>query len=64
MEPSYRARLDVDNEIFIRMEWKSCVEDQSDGYWEKGMTCVPLAAYMLNDQTTHKKVRQHFGYRN
>ena len=33
------------------------------GYWEKGMTSVPLVAYMLNDQTTHKKVRQHFGYK-
>lgn len=26
------------------------------------MTTVPLVAYMLNDKTTHQKVRDHFGY--
>ena len=36
--------------------------DINDGYWEKGMTTVPLVAYMLNDRTTHQKVREHFGY--
>lgn len=36
--------------------------DISDGNWEKGMTTVPLVAYMLNDKTTHQKVRDHFGY--
>lgn len=28
----------------------------------KGMTTVPLAAYMLNDKTTYQKVKEHFGY--
>ena len=28
------------------------------------MTTVPLVAYMLNDKTTHQKVREHFGYSN
>ena len=32
--------------------------DINDGYWEKGMTTVPLVAYMLNDKTTHRKVRE------
>ena len=63
IKPSYKAALKVDQEIFIRVDWKSYVEDQNDGYWEKGMTSVPLVAYMLNDQTTHRKVRQHFGYK-
>ena len=63
VNPSNRAELNPDEEIFIRVEWKKYVEDQSDGYWEKGMTAVPLVAYKLNDQTTYKKVRQHFGYR-
>ena len=62
-EPGYRAKIEEDKEIFIRVAWKSFVEDQEDGYWEKGMTSVPLVAYMLNDPTTHKKVRQHFGYK-
>ena len=63
LKPEYKAKLDTSKEIFIRVEWKSFVEDPADGYWEKGMTSVPLVAYMLNDQTTHKKVRQHFGYK-
>lgn len=61
-EPSYKEKLDVDKEIFIRVDWKSYVENQTDGYWEKGMTSVPMVAYKLSDQSTHKKVRDHFGY--
>ena len=61
LNPSYKSKLDIDKEIFIRVDWKNYVNDPSDGYWEKGMTSVPLVAYMLNDQTTHKMVRQHFG---
>ena len=64
VDQTLKANLDVDNEIFIRVEWKSYVEDQNDGYWEKGMTSVPMVAYMLSDQSTHKKVREHFGYKN
>ena len=63
IKPAYKASLKVDQEIFIRVEWKSYVEDQNDGYWEKGLTSIPLVAYMLNDPTTHRKVRQHFGYK-
>lgn len=63
LKPTYKDALKVDQEIFIRVDWKSYVEDQSDGYWEKGMTSIPLVAYMLNDPTTHRKVRQHFGYK-
>ena len=50
------------DEIFIRVDWKSAVDNLEDGYWEKGMTSIPLVAYQLSDQTTHKKVRKHFGY--
>jgi hypothetical protein len=64
LEPSYKAKLDVDKEIFIRVEWKSFVQEQVDGYWEKGMISVPMVAYQLTDQSTHKKVREHFGYKN
>ena len=54
----------VHKEIFIRVEWKSFVQEQVDGYWEKGMISVPMVAYQLTDQSTHKKVREHFGYKN
>ena len=64
IEAAYKAKLDVDKEIFIRVDWKSYVQDQKDGYWEKGMTSVPMVAYQLSDQSTHKKVREHFGYKN
>lgn len=63
LKPTYKDALKVDQEIFIRVDWKNYVEEQSDGYWEKGMTSIPLVAYMLNDPTTHRKVRQHFGYK-
>ena len=63
LEPVWKAKLDIDREIFIRVKWKSFVEDQNDGYWEKGMISVPMVAYRLSDQSTHKKVREHFGYR-
>lgn len=63
VEPAYKAKLDVNKELFIRVDWKNYVSDKKDGYWEKGMTSIPLVAYQLNDQTTHKKVRQHFGYK-
>jgi hypothetical protein len=63
LEPAYKAKLDVNKELFIRVDWKNYVSDKKDGYWEKGMTSIPLVAYQLNDQTTHKKVRQHFGYK-
>lgn len=64
LEPVWKAKLDIDREIFIRVKWKSFVENQNDGYWEKGMISVPMVAYRLSDQSTHKKVREHFGYRN
>ena len=51
-----------DKEIFIGVDWKKSVPDESQGYWEKGMTSIPLVAYMLNGRTTHRKVAEHFGY--
>jgi uncharacterized protein with ParB-like and HNH nuclease domain len=57
-----KHELDPNKEMFIGVEWKSYVTDINDGYWEKGMTAVPLAAYMLSDKSTHQKVREHFGY--
>ena len=60
--PEMRDRLNPEKEIFIRVEWKAAVSDLEQGYWEKGMTSLPLVAYMLNDRTTHRKVAEHFGY--
>lgn len=57
-----KAKLDPNKEIFIRVKWKNTVADPAEGYWEKGMTGVPLVAYTLTDKTTHKKVKEHFGY--
>ena len=61
--PEQRAKIVEDKEIFIRVDWKSFVEDPADGYWEKGMTSIPMVAYLLGDPTTHRKVREHFGYK-
>lgn len=57
-----KKKLDPNKEVFIGVAWKKYVTDSANGYWEKGMTTVPLVAYMLNDKTTHRKVREHFGY--
>lgn len=57
-----KQKLDSNKEVFIGVAWKRSVTDVDDGYWEKGMTTVPLAAYMLNDKTTYQKVKEHFGY--
>lgn len=57
-----KQKLDSNKEVFIGVAWKRSVTDVDDGYWEKEMTTVPLAAYMLNDKTTYQKVKEHFGY--
>lgn len=57
-----KAKLDQNKEIFISVKWKKFVANPADGYWEKGMTSVPLVAYTLTDKTTYKKVKEHFGY--
>ncbi len=57
-----KENIDERKEIFIRVEWKSYVKDKNDGYWEKGLTTVPMVAYKLSDQSTHKKVREYFKY--
>ena len=64
VEPRYKAKLKANEEIFIRVDWKCSVKDQSDGYWEKGMISVPMVAYQLSDQSTHKKVREYFEFKN
>lgn len=57
-----KQKLDPNKEVFIGVAWKKYVTDINDGYWEKGMTTVPLVAYMLKDKSTHQKVNEHFGY--
>lgn len=58
-----KAKLDRNKEIFIGVKWKKFVNDPAEGYWEKGMTSVPLVAYTLTDKTTYKKIKEHFGYK-
>ena len=58
-----KVKLDQNKEIFISVKWMKFVNDPVEGYWEKGMTTVPLVAYTLTDKTTYKKVKEHFGYK-
>ena len=58
----HKSRLDKYKELFLGVKWKKYVKNQSDGYWEKGLTSVPLVAYTLSDRTTYRKVQAHFGY--
>lgn len=57
-----KRQLDPNKEVFIGVDWKKYVTDPVEGYWEKGMTTVPLVAYVLSDKATYQKVREHFGY--
>lgn len=54
-----RASIDPSNEYFIGVRWLRTVS-ADEGYWEKGMTSIPMVAYMMNDDSTHKKVLEHF----
>lgn len=62
INPEKKDRLIKEKEIFIGIDWKKTVPDESQGYWEKGMISIPLVAYMLSDRTTHRKVAEHFDY--
>lgn len=64
VDHTYKAKLDPEKEIFIRVDWKNYIQDQKDGYWEKGMTAVPLVAYQPSDKSVHKKVQEYFGFKN
>lgn len=54
-----RATIDTANEYFIGVKWIYTVPVE-DGYWEKGMTSIPMVAYTMTDETTHNKVLRHF----
>ncbi|MCH4007593.1 MAG: hypothetical protein LKG42_02970 [Eubacterium sp.] len=49
-----KHEFDPNKEMFIGIDWKAFVTDTHDGYWEKGMTALSLAAYMLNNKSTHQ----------
>ena len=57
-----KQQLDLNKEVFIGVNWKKYVTDIHDAYWETGMTTLPLIAYILNDKSTYKKIREHFNY--
>lgn len=59
-----KKKLDPNKEVFIGILWKKYMTDAAGGYLEKGMTTVPLVAYMLSDKTTYRKVKEHFEYTN
>lgn len=54
-----RAVIDPVNEYFMGIKWIYTVPVE-DGYWEKGMTSIPMVAYTMTDETTHNKVLKHF----
>lgn len=54
-----KESIDQQNEYFVGVQWIRTVS-ADDGYWEKGMISLPMVAYMVNDDTTHKKVLRYF----
>ena len=55
-----KAALDPAHEYFLGVRWIRTVSSD-EGYWEKGMTSLPMVAYMMNDESTHNKVLKYFG---
>lgn len=55
-----KERLDPEKEIFIRVKWEMYVSDPKQAFREKGLTVVPLVAYMLSDKKTYARVLEYF----
>ena len=54
-----KAAIDPSNEYFVGVRWLRTVS-ADEGYWEKGMTSIPMVAYMMNDDSTHNRVLERF----
>lgn len=54
-----KTAIDPTHEYFVGVRWVRTVSSD-DGYWEKGMTSVPMVTYMMTDESTHNKVLKHF----
>ena len=54
-----KAAIDPSDEYFLAVRWLRTVS-KDFGYWEKGMTSVPMVAYLMTDAATHDKVLKHF----
>ena len=54
-----QASVKPSDEYFLAIKWFKTTTKEL-GYWEKGMTSVPMVAYTTNDETTHNKVLKHF----
>ena len=54
-----KTAIDPTHEYFVGVRWVRTVSSD-EGYWEKGMTSVPMVAYMMTDESTHNKVLKHF----
>lgn len=54
-----KAAVDPSKEYFLAVNWIHTVSEDF-GYWEKGMTSLPMVAYTSNDIDTYEKVLKHF----
>lgn len=59
VDKAAKAAIDPSNEYFVGVHWLHTVP-ADQGYWEKGMTSLPMVAYTMNDESTHEKVLQQF----
>lgn len=54
-----KSSINPKDEYFLAVKWVRTTTKEL-GYWEKGMTSLPMVAYAANDDTTYKKVLKHF----
>ena len=59
VNPMAKAAINASKEMFLQVNWIRTTK-RDLGYWEKGMTSVPLVAYVPTDGTTHDMVLKHF----
>lgn len=59
MDNTAKSALNPHTEYVLAVKWFRTVSTDF-GYWEKGMTSLPMVAYLMDDETTHDKVLSHF----
>lgn len=52
--------LDRNDELVVIINWIATVNDEDEGYWEKGLTSLPTILYQLESDYTFKKVLEFF----
>lgn len=59
LDETAKELIDPNTEYVLAVKWLRTVSTDF-GYWERGMTSLPIVAYTIDDGTTYQKVLHHF----